>query len=86
VFAIRPVRFEEKLPVPVPSLVFAAIKYNDQTAFPGTAAIIPVLGTSLLILSSQRWPPLLDKLGNNKVTQWLGEISYPPKDGYSEDY
>jgi peptidoglycan/LPS O-acetylase OafA/YrhL len=63
--------------IAVPSLVFAAIKYNDQTAFPGTAAIIPVLATSLLILSSQRWPLLLDKLGNNKVTQWLGEISYP---------
>jgi hypothetical protein len=59
------------------SVIIAAIKYNDQTAFPGTAAIIPVLGTSLLIISSQKWPLLLDKLGDNTMTQWLGQISYP---------
>jgi peptidoglycan/LPS O-acetylase OafA/YrhL len=59
------------------AIVFAAIKFDDQTAFPGTAAIIPVVATSFLILSAQKWPPVMNVIGNNKFTQWLGEISYP---------
>lgn len=58
-------------------LLFATLRFNEQTPFPGTAAIVPVLATSLLILSSQKWPPLFNGLGNSKVAQWLGEISYP---------
>jgi peptidoglycan/LPS O-acetylase OafA/YrhL len=61
----------------VAGLIFAAVRYNDQTAFPGTAAIVPVLATSLLLLASGNWPPLLDIIGNSKVVQWLGQISYP---------
>ena len=59
------------------AIVFAAIGFDDQTAFPGTAAIIPVVATSFLILSAQKWPVFMNVIGNNKVTQWLGEISYP---------
>jgi len=58
-------------------IVFGAVQFNDRTAFPGTAAILPVLATALLILSLDKWPPLLSHIGENRVTQWLGEISYP---------
>ena len=58
-------------------IVFGAVQFNDRTAFPGTAAILPVLATSLLILSLDKWPPLISHIGENRVTQWLGEISYP---------
>lgn len=58
-------------------ILFSSTRFNDQTAFPGTAAIFPVIATSLLILSADKWPPLLRHIGENRLTQWLGEISYP---------
>jgi peptidoglycan/LPS O-acetylase OafA/YrhL len=58
-------------------LVLSSFLYNENTAFPGTAAIIPVLATALLILSMDKWPPFLDKLSRRRTVQWLGEISYP---------
>jgi hypothetical protein len=58
-------------------LLFSAFIYNEQTPFPGTAAVIPVLATALLILSSQKWPPILDGVAQARIIQWLGEISYP---------
>jgi peptidoglycan/LPS O-acetylase OafA/YrhL len=51
--------------------------YDDQTAFPGTAALAPVVATALLILSREKWPPFLDSLSSRSLTQWLGRISYP---------
>ena len=58
-------------------LLFATLRFNEQTPFPGTAAIAPVLATTLLILSSQKWPPLFNGVGKSRIVQWLGEISYP---------
>jgi len=51
--------------------------YNENTAFPGTAAIVPVFATALLILSMGKWPPFLDKFSRRVTVQWLGKISYP---------
>jgi len=51
--------------------------YNENTAFPGTAAIVPVLATALLILSMEKWPPFLDRFSRRATVQWLGKISYP---------
>ena len=58
-------------------LVLSSFLYDENTAFPGTAAIIPVLATALLILSMNKWPPFMDKLSRRGTVQWLGEISYP---------
>ncbi|CAB4535592.1 unannotated protein [freshwater metagenome] len=58
-------------------IVGSSIIYNENTSFPGTAAIIPVLATALLILSMNKWPPFLDKTSRHGVVQWLGKISYP---------
>lgn len=58
-------------------LIFAALAYNESTPFPGKNAILPVLGTVLLIGSVKYWPPVFNDLGNSRISQWLGEISYP---------
>lgn len=59
------------------AIIYSSFQFNDQTAFPGTAAILPVLATSLLILSADSWPRWLKMIGGNRLVQWLGEISYP---------
>ena len=58
-------------------ILYATLRFNEQTAFPGTAALFPVIGTALLILSVRRWPPFLNYMALKPFVQWLGEISYP---------
>jgi hypothetical protein len=58
-------------------IAIASFMYSEETAFPGTAAVIPVLATVLLILSREKWPPFLDVVSRLSLTQWLGKISYP---------
>lgn len=58
-------------------ILYATIFYTEKTPFPGTAAIAPVLGTAIAIASIASWPKILNFFSNLRVTQWLGEISYP---------
>jgi len=58
-------------------ITYASFFYTDKTPFPGTAAIAPVLGTAAAIASISSWPRILNFFSNLRVTQWLGEISYP---------
>lgn len=58
-------------------IISGSIIFNAQTSFPGTAALVPVLATSLLLLSRDKWPPFLDSLSRRRTVQWLGKISYP---------
>ena len=58
-------------------LTYGTFRFNDATAFPGSAALVPVAGTALALAAVQSWPPLLNSLGNTRLVQWLGEISYP---------
>jgi peptidoglycan/LPS O-acetylase OafA/YrhL len=58
-------------------LLYATFFYTEKTPFPGTAAIAPVLGTAIAIASISSWPRILNFFSNLRVTQWLGEISYP---------
>jgi peptidoglycan/LPS O-acetylase OafA/YrhL len=55
----------------------AAITFNENTAFPGINAVLPVVATVALIGSISIWPRLFNDVSNNKVAQWLGAISYP---------
>ncbi len=55
----------------------AALIFNENTAYPGYLALLPVVGSVLLIASIGSWPKVLTKSFNNPVAQWLGEISYP---------
>ena len=58
-------------------LIVSAFVFDESTAFPGTNAIFPVLGTVLLIGTINSWPPFLNDIANSRISQWLGEISYP---------
>ncbi|CAB4674812.1 MAG: acyltransferase family protein [Actinobacteria bacterium] len=59
------------------ALAFSTLHFSEKTAFPGMNALVPVLGTALLIISISAWPPIFNDLSNNSFTQWLGRISYP---------
>jgi len=58
-------------------IAFASLNFNENTAFPGKNALIPVIATVLLIASIKYWPPLFNDLANSRLSQWLGAISYP---------
>jgi len=58
-------------------ITFASLNFNENTAFPGKNALIPVIATVVLIASIKYWPPLFNDLSNSRVSQWLGAISYP---------
>ena len=51
--------------------------FDENTPFPGMAALLPVAATFILIATRDKWPPLLNWLVRKKGTQWIGEISYP---------
>ena len=59
------------------TLFYGVIRFSDNTPFPGTAALYPVLATALLIAFIRSWPPILNDFSKFKFVQWLGEISYP---------
>jgi peptidoglycan/LPS O-acetylase OafA/YrhL len=59
------------------AIAYAVFRFSSSTAFPGTAAAIPVLGTGALLLAGCAGPErgprvLLDR----KPLQFLGRISY----------
>lgn len=53
------------------------IIFNETTPFPGTAALVPVIATVLLLATRSQWPPFIDVIAKSRTTQWLGAISYP---------
>ena len=55
----------------------SAFIFGETTAFPGVNAVLPVLGTVMLIATINSWPPFLNDVANSRLFQWLGEISYP---------
>lgn len=59
------------------ALTYGVIRFSDNTAFPGTAALYPVLATGVLIAFIRSWPPILNDFSQLRFVQWLGEISYP---------
>ncbi len=58
-------------------IAIAALRFDENTAFPGINAVLPVGATALLIGSITVWPRLFNDLSNNRISQWLGAISYP---------
>ena len=61
----------------VVALFVSAFWFNESTAFPGLYALLPVLGTAALLSSIGAWPHPLKWLATNRVSIWLGKISYP---------
>lgn len=58
-------------------IAIATINFDENTAFPGINAVLPVISTALLIGSISIWPRFFNDLSNNRLAQWLGGISYP---------
>jgi peptidoglycan/LPS O-acetylase OafA/YrhL len=60
----------------VVAVFLAGATYTDSTPFPGSAALLPVLGTALVILASSesRFSPT--GIFRVRPVQWLGGISY----------
>jgi peptidoglycan/LPS O-acetylase OafA/YrhL len=58
-------------------LAASAFWFNERTAFPGFYALVPVIGTAALLSSIGAWPKPLLLLSTNRISVWLGKISYP---------
>ena len=58
-------------------IAIASFTFNENTAFPGINALLPVAATVALIGSISSWPRFFNDLSNNRISQWLGAISYP---------
>ena len=58
-------------------LVLSVFAFSERTAFPGYNALLPTVGTAVLIAAIAVWPPILNDLSRLRIVQWLGEISYP---------
>jgi len=58
-------------------IMVSSFIFNETTAFPGINALLPVLGTVMLISTIYSWPPFLNDVANSRIFQWLGKISYP---------
>lgn len=56
-------------------VVYSALAYNKETLFPGYAALVPVLGTAMVL----RWGQagMVGRLLGNPVATFVGRVSYP---------
>ena len=57
-------------------VIAAAFALNDATAFPGYAALIPVLGTALVIVGCLAAESRVGRLLSSSPLVWLGDVSY----------
>ncbi|MGY4491788.1 acyltransferase family protein [Pseudomonas sp. TE3610] len=57
-------------------LALATFTYDQSTAFPGLAALLPVLGTLAIIWASGQQPTWVGRLLGSKVLVGIGLISY----------
>ena len=57
-------------------VIVGIVVIGDETPYPGMAALIPVLGTVLVILGGMAGPTLPGRLLANPVAGYLGRISY----------
>jgi len=55
----------------------STVRFDEHTNFPGINALLPVTSSALLIGSIAVWPRAFNDLSNNRISQWLGNISYP---------
>lgn len=58
-------------------IILAAVTFNESTAFPGIAALLPTVGTALLIWSGGSASTHLGRALSTPVAVFFGKISYP---------
>ncbi len=49
---------------------------DNGTAYPGVAALLPTMGTCLVLLGGPTGPRSIDALASPRPVQWLGDVSY----------
>ena len=59
------------------AIFIAAFAFNENTLFPGPAALLPTLGAALLLFVVTDLPAVLSWILNLRMIQWVGNISYP---------
>jgi peptidoglycan/LPS O-acetylase OafA/YrhL len=70
-------RFDEMLGLVGVGLIFAAVLlYNPALPFPGTFALIPVLGATCLLLSGRQHTTLVARILAWAPLAYIGRISY----------
>jgi hypothetical protein len=57
-------------------LVTAAFGFDDTTSFPGTAALVPVLGAGLLIVAGTLGRNVVTTVLGTRPLGWIGDLSY----------
>ena len=55
---------------------YSIIKYTESTPFPGLSAMVPVLGTTLIIYSGMVGKSLIGKVIGISPLVFIGKISY----------
>ncbi|WP_144828879.1 acyltransferase family protein [Microbacterium sp. BH-3-3-3] len=58
------------------AVAVSAVVYNETTPFPGIAAVVPVVGTALIIAAGGRDRAWHSIVSGSRPVQWLGGISY----------
>lgn len=75
-FAVRPSRLHDVLLLCGLALVgYAILTFSPETPFPGYSALIPCVGTALVIFSGSK-ARMVTGLVANPPAVWIGEISY----------
>jgi peptidoglycan/LPS O-acetylase OafA/YrhL len=59
------------------AIFIAAFAFNENTLFPGRAALLPILGAASLLFVVTDLPAALSWIFNLRLIQWIGDISYP---------
>lgn len=58
-------------------ILYAAFSFNESTPFPGSAALLPTLGTAFLLYNISSLPKSIALLFRTRLVQWIGDVSYP---------
>ncbi len=60
----------------IAAIVVSAFLFNDGTAFPGIAALLPTLGAAAIIVANENHPTRTGVLLSYSALVWIGLISY----------
>ena len=60
------------------AIAVSAVLFDSRTPFPSAAALLPVLGTVLVLVAGTGRPalPVLSRVTHSRPVQWLGDVSY----------
>lgn len=59
------------------AIAYSVLRFDENTAFPGSAALVPTLATGVLLLMVHELPRPLARILRMRISQWIGAISYP---------